>query len=323
MVRDVVDEHHQSHGLRGHHLKHLIKADGRRVYVARSPIEAEELRRKLSEHDCGAELVIHGSDEHLSTLRHIHSIHQEKRAAFQKQHGDHFAELEAAIHDMDAVRLELKHLEKRVVELDAAAEKYGYDSHVRLRDQPASEHPHDFEKERRNAKSMSFSTKPELRQYYHKGLLWRANKIHEAGPYELFVDLVYVGVIAIAGDNATADASANSLLRFAVTFLMGWKFWSEIAMYVAWFVQEDIVRRLSVLFVLVCLLGFTINMEGFFGNTYTAMVAFYVTAGLMSTFSWLYYSSLLPKIRLVLISNSALLLISIPLWYVPLPPNQR
>lgn len=317
-ARDVVDEHHLSHWHLGSHLKHLVKADGRRVYVADNPVDAEQLRRQLSEHNSDAELVIHGSDEHLSALRNIHSFHQERRAAYQKQHGEHFTKLEAAVRDMDAVRAELHMLEKRVIQLDAAAEKYGFDSHVRLResedDCSAAGLSRDFEKGRRDAKSMSFFTKPALRQYYHQGLLWRTNKIHEAGAYELFLDLVYVGVIAIAGDSAVVHANGHSLLRFAVTFLLGWKFWKELGMYTALFVQEDIQRRFSVLFVLVCLVGFTINMEGFFGDTYTALIAFYVTAGLLFAMSWLFYAFWLPTIRLVLVSNAAVLFLSIPMW---------
>lgn len=313
-IADVEAHHHQAHWHLTSRFKHLVRADGTRVYVANNPVEAEELRRAVCEHDSDAEFVVHGSDEHLSALRHVHSCHQEQRAAFHKRHGEHFTELEKAIRDMDAIREELHGLEERVIELDAAAEKYGYDPHVRLSKPSISGVPRDFEKERRNAKSMSFFTKPALRQYYHRGLLWRANKIHEAGPYELFVDLVYVGIIAIAGDAAAEDATARSLLRFAVTFLMGWKFWTEIMIYMAWFVQEDILRRLSVLFVLVCLVGLTVNMEGFFGDTYTALVAFYVTAGLMSGFSWIHYSALLPMIRNTLISNGVLLIASAALW---------
>ena len=315
---EKADEHHSTHRHLNHHLKHVVKADGRRVYIASNPVEADELRHTLSKHDLNAELVLHGSDEHLTALREIHSFHLGRHAAFQEQHGEHFTELERAIRDMDAVQEQLHALEKRVVQLDAAAEKYGYDSHVRLHEpgehHPASGQSRNVEQERRNAKSMSFYNKPVLRQYYHKGLLWRANEIHQAGSYELFVDLVYVGVVAIAGDSAAVEANSHSLLRFAVTFLMGWKFWKEIGTYSALFVQEDIQRRLSVLFVLVCLVGAMINMEGFFDDTYTALVAFYVTAEFISAFSWLFYASLLPKVRLILISNAALLFMSIPLW---------
>lgn len=311
------DEHDTTHRHLFHHLKQVVRADGRRVYVASNPVEADELRHKLSEHDPEAELVVHGSDEHLGALRHIHSFHEERRAAFQKQHGEHYSTLESAIRDMDAVRSELHALEKRVIQLDAAAEKYGYDSQVRLREPvggTAAAKPRNFEQERHDAKTMVFKSKPVMRQYYHRGLLWRANESHEASSYEVFVDLVYVGVIAIAGDNAAGDANGRSLLRFAITFLMGWKFWKEVGTYTALFVQEDIQRRISVLFVLVCLVGVTINMEGFYGETYTALVAFYVTAALMSAFSWLFYTACFPKMKFVFLSNAGLLFVSVPLW---------
>jgi low temperature requirement protein LtrA len=313
---ETADGHHATPRHLFHHLKQVVRADGRRVYIARDPVEADELRRKLSEHDSEAELVIHGSDEHLSALRHIHSFHQERRAAFQKQHGEHYGALETAIRDMDAVRSELHALEERVVQLDAAAEKYGFDSQVRLREpvNGSSGKPRDVEQERHDARSMMFHSKPVLRQYYHKGLLWRASESHEASSYEVFVDLVFVGVIAIAGENAAADANGRNLLRFAVTFLMGWKFWKEIGTFTALFIQEDIQRRISVLFVLVCLVGVTVNMEEFYGVTYTALVAFYMTAALMSAFSWLFYASWFPKIRLVMVTNAGLLFVSVPLW---------
>ena len=58
---EEADRHHPSHWHLGHHLKHVVKADGRRVYIASNPVEADELRDKLSKHDSDAELVLHGS----------------------------------------------------------------------------------------------------------------------------------------------------------------------------------------------------------------------------------------------------------------------
>ena len=43
------------------------------------------------------------------------------------------------------------------------------------------------------------------------------------------------------------------------------------------FFSDDIVQRLQVLFVLICLFGFTINLTYAFDNTYTALIAFYVS----------------------------------------------
>lgn len=55
---------------------------------------------------------------------------------------------------------------------------------------------------------------PVVRQYFHKGILWRASTSEEVGSFELFVDLLYVGIIAINGDAAAEHATGSSLLKF-------------------------------------------------------------------------------------------------------------
>ena len=123
---------------------------------------------------------------------------------------------------------------------------------------------------------MQFFKKPILRQYFHKRLLWRAQETTEVASYELFVDLFYVGIIAISGDGAADEATGKALLKFAVTFIMSWKFWGDISTAIAWFDADDIVRRFSVLFVLTCLLGLTTNMAASYDSTWTPLVAFYL-----------------------------------------------
>lgn len=94
-----------------------------------------------------------------------------------------------------------------------------------------------------------------MRQYFHKGLLWRASDQTEVACFELFVDLLYVGILAINGDHASEDPTGYELLRFAITFIMSWKIWSDLAMIIASFETDDIMQRVSVLFVMACLLG--------------------------------------------------------------------
>ena len=62
---------HQHHHPHLHHtgkkLRHFLRPDGRKVHIAGSPDEAEQLRRTLSvsEKEGGFDLVIHGSPEHV------------------------------------------------------------------------------------------------------------------------------------------------------------------------------------------------------------------------------------------------------------------
>ena len=60
------------------------------------------------------------------------------------------------------------------------------------------------------------------------------------GSFELFVDLLYVGIIAVVGDAAAEDATGLGLLRFAVTFVLGWKMWSDLTLIVSWFETNGI-----------------------------------------------------------------------------------
>jgi len=69
---------------------------------------------------------------------------------------------------------------------------------------------------------MKLYKKPTVRQYFHKGLLWRASGSTEVQSFELFVDLLYVGILALNGDHAADDPNGQELLRFAITFIMGW-----------------------------------------------------------------------------------------------------
>ena len=82
---------------------------------------------------------------------------------------------------------------------------------------------------------MKFYKKPVVRQYFHKGLLWRASNVEEVASFELFVDLLYVGLIATIGDNTAKDPTGGGLLRFCIAFILSWKIWSDLTLVISWF----------------------------------------------------------------------------------------
>jgi low temperature requirement protein LtrA len=71
----------------------------------------------------------------------------------------------------------------------------------------------------------------------------------------LFFDLLYAGTLSVNGDHAAENPTGNELLRFSITFMMGWKIWSELNLIVDWFNIDDIIHRLLIVLVMVCLLG--------------------------------------------------------------------
>ena len=131
--------------------------------------------------------------------------------------------------------------------------------------------------------------------------------------FELFVDLLYVGIIAIIGDTAAEHATGFSLLKFTITMSLAFKMWSDLTLLVSWFginplpylllsltanmvhiqrqvcmpfslrlyglliLEDDIFQRILVLFLMICLFGFTLNIAQAFETTWTQLVAFYVS----------------------------------------------
>ncbi|KAF2097442.1 hypothetical protein NA57DRAFT_58029 [Rhizodiscina lignyota] len=311
----VTPAHHYPHI--GHHsgrrLRQFFTPDGRRVHVATSPDEFEHHKRRLSsivEEKDQFDIVLHGSQEHVEALRETHAHHERSREQLRAKHGDLIDEFERIHRDLDALSNELHNISDHAVQLDANFSKYGYSAHLRTRDSPNassanslmepaddSSSQRDWDAERRQGQTMQFFRKPILRQYFHKGLLWRAQETYEVASYELFVDLFYVGIIAISGDGAAEEATGQALLRFAVTFVMSWKFWSDISTAIAWFDADDILRRLSVLFILTCLLGLTINMAASWDTTWTPLVAFYIAGRWFGSLYYLWMAYLVPMAR--------------------------
>ncbi len=53
--------------------------------------------------------------------------------------------------------------------------------------------------------------------------------------FELFVDLLFVGVLEVNGEFAAEHATAESLLRFSIAFILSWKIWTDFTLLISWF----------------------------------------------------------------------------------------
>ncbi|KAF8864446.1 hypothetical protein BDZ45DRAFT_669610 [Acephala macrosclerotiorum] len=322
-------QHNSHHRVR--RLRNFLLPDGREVHIALSPEEAETLKQRLTaiRKDEPFDLVISGSPEHLEALRKAHSHHETRREALRKRHGEEvYDEFENVRAELDALGSELHMLTDHAVSLDANFSKYGYSAHLRTYDSdsaPASSassfvhdadshEKKDWEAEKRNGRVMKLYKKPTVRQYFHKGLLWRASGSTEVASFELFVDLLYVGILAINGDHASEDPTGEELLRFSITFIMSWKIWSDLALIISWFETDDILQRLSVMFIMACLLGLTTNMLDAFHSTYSMLVAFYLAARLFMASYLAILAYIIPMIRSMLVLQVILTLIPAAIW---------
>jgi len=172
----------------------------------------------------------------------------------------------------------------------------------------------DWDAERRNGQSLKFWRKPVVRQYFHKGLLWRASEVEEVASFELFVDLLYVGIIGVIGDSAAESPTGYSLVEFVITFTLGWKMWSDLTLVISWFEVDDICQRISVLFIMISLFGYTLNIAQAFENTWIQLIAFFLAQRFFNEVYYIWIGYLIPMLRGYMLLNFICVLIPAALW---------
>jgi low temperature requirement protein LtrA len=227
-------------------------------------------------------------------------------------------------------------LTEHEVALDANFSQFGYSAHLRTKDvdsssssivegQGSSQLYRDWSNAKDSEQRLKFWKRPVVRQYFHKGLLWRSKESGKVASFELFIDLLYVGIIGVIGDTASEDATASSLLHFIIIYILSWRMWADISTLINWFETGDIVQRLSILFYITCLLGFTVNIANAFESTYTAMIAFYLAERLFQGFYFFWVALLVPTVKGVMVGQGTLIFITCPLWIASVHveyPNQ-
>lgn len=237
-------------------VRHFLHPDGRRIHVASSPEEIASLRKKLTNvHKEGDfDILLSGTPEHLDALREAHNHHETRLTDFQKQHGEVYSQFASVHAELDVLSNELERVTTHGVSLDAHFSKYGYDARIRTHDDGnptsgtttprsgSSSEKSKSEVEKGFATPLKLFKSPAVRQYFHKGILWRASGSEEVQSFELFVDLLYVGIIAVIGDAASEDATGLTLLHFIITFTLSWKIWNDMVLIISWF--ETDVRGL-------------------------------------------------------------------------------
>jgi hypothetical protein len=127
--------------------------------------------------------------------------------------------------------------------MDANFSKFGYTARIRTKDDHSgSSTPMSttstqalLEKQQsRITSGVQFFKRPTVRQYFHKGMLWRSANSGEVGTFELFADLLYVGIIGIIGDKAAEEPTGKSFLLYSINFTMAFKIWNDLTLVTNW-----------------------------------------------------------------------------------------
>ncbi|EXJ56974.1 hypothetical protein A1O7_07318 [Cladophialophora yegresii CBS 114405] len=340
-VQSPPDTEHQRRHPRVNHarekLRHVIHPDGRKIHIAHTPEEHVKLQKGLSQQQRGDQfdVVISGSPEHLAVVIELHPHHSARRDTLGDTHGHIFHEFEQVRSDLDYLSKELSHLTIHGVAIDANFRKFGYTARIRTKDNqyhirvstpigslPGSTQGLLDRQQSRLTDGLKFFKRPVIRQYFHKGLLLRSCRSGEVGTFELFADLLYVGIIGSIGDKAAEDPIGKSSLLYAINFTMAFKIWNDLTLVTNWFERDDIVQKLSVMLDLILLFAYTTNISYAFGDrhagaehdTYIPMMSFYLAERFHGAlyFTWLSY--VVPLIRGTLLYTSSIILLAIVFW---------
>ena len=312
-------------------LRHFLHPDGKRIHIAVSPEEALRLRHQLQQVHKEEEFDVYlsGSPEHLDALRKAQEHHEDRRERLKTEHPELFNRFADVETELNALSNELDRVTTHGVSLEAHFSKYGYNAHIKSYDE---ESPSPSASGATTPRSSISGTKgessaekgfptplklfkvPVMRQYFHKGILWRASGAEEVQSFELYCDLLYVGIIAINGDAASEHPNGLSLLRFVITFTLSWKIWNDMALIISWFETDDVYQRVSVLFLLACLFGYTTNITESFNNTYPTLIGFYLAARLYMSTYLLLVAFIVPMVRNVMIWHLFVVVVGCALW---------
>ncbi|KAG7819939.1 hypothetical protein KL909_004688 [Ogataea angusta] len=162
-----------------------------------------------------------------------------------------------------------------------------------------------------------FINKPYALNFFYNGTLYRTRSERgESGKVELFLDLLYVGIVAKLASSATQEPTGLSLLKYFLFFAPIWQVWSDIKDFMNYYFNEDLLQKIYILWILALLLVYT-NGTNYMLESNAAnatVVVPYILCRLSLAISLLVYAIYVPQHRHQNILYGSLIIITCCLW---------
>lgn len=96
--------------------------------------------------------------------------------------------------------------------------------------------------------------RPKALQWFHNSTLIKdTEEERQAGRFELFLDLLYVALVANFSDDLAEHPDDAHLLKYVLIFATAWHIWADLREIMNSYYTDDIVQRLVILFVMALL----------------------------------------------------------------------
>ncbi|KAI5951238.1 hypothetical protein KGF54_004312 [Candida jiufengensis] len=141
--------------------------------------------------------------------------------------------------------------------------------------------------------------KPHALNYFKDGILFRTKGERGSTRTELFLDLLYVGLIANLAGEASEEATGLSLLKYFLFFMPIWTVWADIKDFTNYYYNEDLSQKIYIFWIL-CLLTLYINSHYDITESYSKaalVIVPYMLCRLSLAASLFVYSFWIPEHR--------------------------
>ncbi|KIY03929.1 uncharacterized protein Z520_00621 [Fonsecaea multimorphosa CBS 102226] len=93
--------------------------------------------------------------------------------------------------------------------------------------------------------------RPKALQWFHNGTLEReSDEERQAGRFELFLDLLYVALVANFAEDLAEHPSGAGLVKYLLIFAPAWHIWSDLREIMNSYYNDDLVQRGVILWVM-------------------------------------------------------------------------
>lgn len=101
--------------------------------------------------------------------------------------------------------------------------------------------------------------RPVVRQWIHEGLLYRETGERLPSRFELFFDLMFVGIAHVLAEGAVEQASGLNILKFVLVYFPSWSVWMDLRTFLNICGTDDVTERLVLLISMILLGGYSAN----------------------------------------------------------------
>lgn len=141
--------------------------------------------------------------------------------------------------------------------------------------------------------------RPHALNYFKDGVLYRTKGERSSEKTELFLDLMYVGIVANLAGAATEKGDGAALLEYILLFIPAWTVWADIKDFTNYYYNEDLSQKLYIFWILVLLTLYANShenvLESVSGAAYTIVP--YMLARLSLAAGFFIYSLYIPEHR--------------------------